>query len=87
MLPQKWQTALRSSWIRLFEEVHEKGLKPLTRVTHDVGLDKHARSCLSVMQNGAGKLKKRFATDDENAAPSNIDGEASEAPSKHPRFS
>ena len=42
----------------------------------EIGLDKHARSCLSAVTNGAGKLRKRLAAKDESEAPSNVEVEA-----------
>jgi len=44
-LPQHWQPHLRSCWVKL-------------AATEEIGLNKRARSCLSAVASGAGKLRE-----------------------------
>jgi len=76
VLPQSWQLRVRDCWTRVTNEIQQRGLKPLTRASQEIGLDKHARSCLSAVTDRAGKLRKRLAAEDENNAPSNVEVEA-----------
>jgi hypothetical protein len=75
-LPQSWQDYVRAAWEHISTHVQHCRLEPLARASKDLGIDRHARTCLTAVTNGAGKLRKRFSPESENRAPSNTDAEA-----------